>query len=146
MLGMGKYAQSIFYIEYSIHTPILVLWIKMAVSCSETACEMWLILSNLVQDYHLLMKCVIVYIIYLMIYLFPSTPMAVWCSSVWCLASTSRIISTSWKISIFWISTSFSKRFIPGLPYPGKFPYRGKYPYCVIFAYPVKASIHDYDR
>ena len=30
MLGIGKYAKSRFYIEYSIHTPILVLWIKMA--------------------------------------------------------------------------------------------------------------------
>ena len=28
MLGLGKYAQSWFYIEYLIYTHVLVLWIK----------------------------------------------------------------------------------------------------------------------
>ena len=28
MLGIGKFSQSLFYIEYSIYTPILSLWIK----------------------------------------------------------------------------------------------------------------------
>ena len=28
MLGIGKYAQGLFYIEYSIYTPVLSLWIK----------------------------------------------------------------------------------------------------------------------
>ena len=34
----------------------------------------------------------------------------------------------------------FLHSFVPGLPYPGEYPYR------VLFSYPVKSSIQNYDK
>ena len=72
MLRSVKYDQSWFYIEYSLYTHVLYLWIR-DVNCSDTTCTIRLIISHLVRYSCILMKCVSVWFIWTTTLLFSST-------------------------------------------------------------------------
>ena len=144
MLGLDEYAQSRFYIEYSIYTHLLFLWIKGCQFFRNCVCD-----ETHNESFGLGLTAInkvpkgIVYMYYDIIVLFDQ-----------CLNDVVYDVKLPCpgKFLYSWFFPypenfpyprflhEFLHVFILGLPYPGNFPYR------VIFLYPVKYSIRKSDK
>ena len=121
---LDKNAESWFFVEYSILSHVLILWIEGSKCFRKIFCGITHHKSyDLVLKYYIEISKSIVYILWNPLFSYTDSFMT---CCVWCRASKSWKIPISWKFSISWISTGILNDLMQGLPYPRKSPYRGK--------------------